>query len=162
MAAPKQMNMFVRRPAGLCFVSRSNPMAAPSRDATSNRATNIDSIAMCCCGKRRLINSCIGYGSGECAGFYQQLCSASHAFVEHAALLSRNMENCERLHRLRMLRHHLGHLVAIKGEHVIALRQWKRKFLFAFAMTALVPCSSQWDPRALEDADVFRERHDKR
>jgi hypothetical protein len=47
MAAPKQMNMLVRRPAGLCLISRSRPITPPRNAARTSRTIISDSnVAM--------------------------------------------------------------------------------------------------------------------
>src|SRR5579883_934368 len=42
IAAPKQIKIFVRRPAGLCLSCRSSPIAPPSSAATTSRTIVVD------------------------------------------------------------------------------------------------------------------------
>src|SRR3981189_74808 len=55
-AAPKQINMLVRRPAGLCLTSRSIPMIPPRNAASTSRARELETmpLAISPCNKPRM------------------------------------------------------------------------------------------------------------
>src|SRR5215475_5478079 len=110
MAAPKQMNMLVRRPAGRRFSSRSRPMMPPRTAASSSRARVFEN---------RSWSEKVGKNSkimGERSPIVAPL--LVHRAIDHGSGLARSANCGNRLESFGEQSNRQGNAVAIDGDHV--------------------------------------------
>src|SRR5579872_44064 len=180
MAAPKQMNIFVRRPAGRCLYSRSRPIAPPRKAESRRRIIEVATMPLAnswwmrsrkCCQFMRtfeLREASFGWPDfitatvSGCVNRNDYRTRGSPKAVEHSGGLSGNV-NGDQLAEVQVV-NRLPHRVAFKGEDVVGilLRVGEGAFPETFwigwllpgAVVAFVDGVAQRDTSAFDGSDV--------
>src|ERR1700746_3339376 len=111
-AAPKHMNMLVRRPAGRCLNGRSKPISPP-RNAAKIRRSSVSGTSPSSCGR----NAKRKYVIGKTAWILAPE-SASGA-IDQRPRAARSVNNGNKLQVLREQPHGVGDLISFNSDNIV-------------------------------------------
>src|SRR5215472_9718395 len=129
IAAPKQMNILVRRPAGLRLSSRSSPMAPPSTAASSSRTMVLDSKSgeLMCARKSCSIRSHLRFWRIVTEDSEDSALLASLALIKDGGRLARDVDVGHSAQPCWILRHGIRHLIAFHRDHIVRTRRTRQR-----------------------------------
>src|ERR1041384_3910155 len=157
MAAPKQINIFVRSPAGLRLSSRSSPIKPPSAAASSRRARSCCKIDQSMCGRKNRMLFII-----QIAGKRPSSQLSAHCPIDDSPCSGGSADCGNSTEPLGKLLYRAGHAVAGKGDDVVGRLRRTGERLLPVGRIALTQHAAKRYPRKLHRAGMSAAVHHER